>query len=183
MLLLVPIVAMFVVVGVGLFRVRPSAGLGQPAPNFSLPLLHNEAKKVGPANLRGRPAVINFWASWCTPCRQEAPELAQVSANEDRVSFLGVNFLDGRSPALAYEKEFGITFPSVRDTSGRIPKQLYGVTGAPETFFLDSNGRVVGRFIGALPPGRLSQIIDQLVNLRPGAVLDISGRGTQGAIP
>lgn len=183
MLLLVPVVALFVVVGVGLFKSRPAAQLGGPAPAFSLPVLGEESRKLGPADLKGRPAVINFWASWCTPCRQEAPELAKVAESDDRVRFLGVNFLDGQTQALAYVKEFGIKYPSVRDTSGRVPKQLYGVTGAPETFFLDAKGNVVGRYIGGFAPGQLARLVDDLVALQPGQTLNITGRGSQGAIP
>ena len=181
-LLLVPLVLLLTVAGVGLFRASPRAGLGGPAPAFSLPTLADPDVRMGPADLRGRPAVLNFWASWCAPCRDEAPELAEVSASVTDVAFLGVNILDGRDPARDYEREFGIAYPSVRDATGRIPK-LYRVTGAPETFFLDAEGLVVGRFIGAFPSGLLADLVDDLRRLPPGETLRITGTGDSRPIP
>lgn len=179
---LAPLVLALTVGGFALFRAAPEAELLRPAPPFSLPTLRDPSVRTGPADLGGRPAVINFWASWCTPCRDEAPELARASEGSPDVAFLGVNIMDGREEATRYEDEFGIGFPSVRDAAGRIPR-LYRVTGAPETFFLDAEGRIVGHFIGAFPPGRLEALVADLRGLAPGEVLSITGRGETRPIP
>ncbi|HVL82316.1 MAG TPA: redoxin domain-containing protein [Actinomycetota bacterium] len=176
LLWLAPLAAVLAVSGVALFRASPQAELLRPAPAFSLPVLRNPDARMGPEDLRGRPAVLNFWASWCTPCRDEAPELARAAAEHRGVAFLGVNIRDGRDEATRYEDEFEIRYPSVRDATGRTTRS-YRVTGAPETFFLDPQGRVVGHFIGAFAPGQLDQIVSELAQLRPGEVLRITGRG------
>jgi cytochrome c biogenesis protein CcmG, thiol:disulfide interchange protein DsbE len=95
------------------------------------------------ASLRGRPAVINFWASWCGPCRKEAPELARLqSALGPRARLVGVNWNDGASGARAFIRKYGWRFPNVRDADGLVGNR-YGLSGLPTTFVLDSRGRIV----------------------------------------
>lgn len=183
LLIVLPVVALFVVVGIGLFTTRPEAELGRPAPSFSLPTLADPERELGPADLRGQPAVVNFWASWCEPCRDEAPEFARVAGEHGgRVRFLGVQILDGRDEGLAYVEEFGIPYPSVRDASGRIA-DLYGVTGVPETVFLDAEGAIVGTYIGGFAEGQLADLVARLLSLRADEVLDITGRGETRPVP
>lgn len=179
-LLLVPLVVVFVVAGVALFRVRPAA-VGAPAPGFTLPSLADPDERIALADLRGRPVVLNFWASWCDPCRDEAAELAEVARAHPEVRFLGVNILDGRSDAQAYEREFSIGYPSVQDTRGVVADR-YEVTGAPETFFIDADGRLVGRHIGAFT-GQLDDLVAQLPTLGPEEILNITGRGETRPVP
>ena len=169
--------------GVGLFRARPSAVLGKPAPGFSLPDLRSPGRTISLAGLRGRPVVVNFWASWCDPCRAEAPELVEVwEAHREDVTFLGINILDGRDEALDFLKEYGVGYQTARDASGRVAKQ-YGVTGIPETVFIDGRGNVVGKFIGSFAPGQLEPLVSSLVALPPGDTLDITGRGETRPVP
>lgn len=181
-LLLVPVVALLAVGGVALFRVRPTAELGRPAPGFELPRLDGDGT-IALAGLRGTPVVINFWASWCEPCKDEAPELARAWEElGDAVRFLGVNILDGRDDALAFARRYGLGYPSLRDTRGVVAKR-YGVTGVPETVFIDASGRVAGAYIGAFTSGRLLELTRELADLEPGQTLRITGRGEAEAVP
>jgi cytochrome c biogenesis protein CcmG/thiol:disulfide interchange protein DsbE len=100
--------------------------------------------------LRGTPVVVNFWASWCGPCREEAPLLA--AANEtygDRVRFIGVDILDERGSARDFMREYGWTYPSVFDPSGAIRDGL-GLLGQPVTLFYDASGELVDTWTGPL---------------------------------
>jgi cytochrome c biogenesis protein CcmG, thiol:disulfide interchange protein DsbE len=113
--------------------------------------------KVSIAELSGTPVVLNLWASWCTPCREEAPRLR---AGWERlgprgVVFLGLNIQDLRGDARAFSNEFGLTYPSVRDARRGVADD-YGATGIPETFFVDAHGRVVGHVIGVVSADQLA---------------------------
>ena len=134
-----------------------------PAPAFSLDVLWPRAVTWPPAlrralrdgrvdlrELRGRPLVINFWASWCGPCRDEAPTLnASARLHAGEVVFLGVDVQDLRGDALAFSREFGTPYVSVRD-SGNGAYEDYGLTGVPETFYVDAAGRVIAHTPGAI---------------------------------
>jgi cytochrome c biogenesis protein CcmG/thiol:disulfide interchange protein DsbE len=179
---LVPVVALFVVGGIGLFRARPPAQLGKPAPAFSLPSLHDPNDFIAVRALRGRMLVMNFWASWCDPCKQEAPFLAAAAKTHPNVKFLGVQILDGIEEGRRYEQHYGIPYESVRDARGSVAK-TYGVTGVPETVFVDSAGDVVGKYIGALDKKTLAGILDDLAKLKPGRLLTIEGSGETRPVP
>ncbi|HET7590568.1 MAG TPA: TlpA disulfide reductase family protein [Solirubrobacterales bacterium] len=103
------------------------------------------------SELRGTPVVLNLWASWCTPCREEAPRLEQGWERWGRrgVAYLGLNIQDLRGDAREFARRFGITHPSVRDARRGVADS-YGATGIPETFFVDPRGRVVGHVIGVV---------------------------------
>lgn len=182
LLIVAPAAALLALMGVTLFTASPAARLGGPAPPFELPDVREPSRSLSLAGLRGRPAVLNFWASWCEPCREEAPELARVSEGHPGVAFLGVNILDGRQDAIGYLDRYGLRYPSVRDATGRVAKE-YAVTGVPETVFVDARGRVAGKFIGAFAEGQLAAIVERLETLPPGETLDIAGRGRTKPIP
>lgn len=103
------------------------------------------------AALRGTAVVLTFWASWCHPCREEAPILASGwrSARREGVLYLGLNMEDGESAAKAFLAEFEIGYPSLRE-SGSAVARSFGASGIPETYFLDRDGEVVAHVIGAL---------------------------------
>jgi thiol-disulfide isomerase/thioredoxin len=94
-------------------------------------------------SLRGKPAAINFWASWCEPCRKETPELERLSRSLNGTDHLvGVDYSDDRGSAQAFIREFRVTYPVLRDPDGVIGDR-YGVTGLPTTVILSSRGRIV----------------------------------------
>jgi cytochrome c biogenesis protein CcmG/thiol:disulfide interchange protein DsbE len=118
------------------------AGKIVPAPQFTRSRL-DASGKLSLASLRGKVVVMNFWASWCVPCKQEAGTLQAGSrrwAGKD-VVFLGVNEQDLRGRARAFMKRYGLTYPQIGDDGPLVGH--FGVTGFPETFFVDRRGRVI----------------------------------------
>jgi cytochrome c biogenesis protein CcmG/thiol:disulfide interchange protein DsbE len=120
------------------------------APDFTLERLDGGGE-LELSSLRGDAVVLNAWASWCIPCKEEAPYLEQLwRDNRSRgVVVVGLNAKDLRSDARRFVDRFDLTFPVIRDGSGDTIRE-YGVTGFPETFVLDREGRVVEAFAGAV---------------------------------
>jgi cytochrome c biogenesis protein CcmG, thiol:disulfide interchange protein DsbE len=136
----------------------PANPVGSVAPDFELTDL--EGGTVRLSDLRGRPVLLNFWASWCTSCKLESPVLergAEVWAASD-VAFLGVAVKDSRKWALEYAEESGLNYPSGLDPTGSTMR-AYGVTGTPETFIIDPDGVVTARWIGPLSSSTLEQLL------------------------
>lgn len=139
------IVAIAVVAAIGgdaraLLDGSGSGAAGQPAPPLPAEVL--VPPRVTIDSLRGRPAAINFWASWCEPCRQEAPGFARLSRElRGRASLVGVDWEDERDAALAFIDEYGWSFPIVRASGGELAAS-YGVVGLPATVILNRVGRI-----------------------------------------
>jgi cytochrome c biogenesis protein CcmG/thiol:disulfide interchange protein DsbE len=117
------------------------------APSFTLERLDGS----GPltlSDLRGKAVIVNFWASWCEPCKDEAPFLQQTYERYrgQGLVVLGVDVEDFRKDAQRFVKRYGITYPNVRDVKKETIGK-WGVTGYPETFFVDRTGRIVGERI------------------------------------
>jgi cytochrome c biogenesis protein CcmG, thiol:disulfide interchange protein DsbE len=125
----------------------------RPAPDFELKLYSGETVRL--SDFKGdKPVVINFWASWCPPCREEAPALAEAAARfEGEVVFLGIVINDSQAAAEAFMDEFGITYGNGPDDSNIA--RAYRLTGIPETFWIDKKGRIVAHWIGAIDEDRL----------------------------
>jgi cytochrome c biogenesis protein CcmG, thiol:disulfide interchange protein DsbE len=122
------------------------AAIGKPAPDFSLDRL-DRAGTLQLSSLRGKVVVLNFWASWCFPCKQEAPALAAASKRwGDRVVVLGVDVNDFQGEARRFARKYGLTYPLVHDNRN-VTSPKYGLTGLPETFFIDRRGKVVEHVI------------------------------------
>jgi len=127
-----------------------SGPFGTPAPRFSLPSLSNQNTVLSLATFRGRPLVINFWASWCGPCRTEMPLLeAAFRAEHGKVAFLGVDSNDTASAAKAFLAQVHVTYPAVSDPSASLATR-FGLLGLPTTVFISPTGKIVGRHIGEL---------------------------------
>lgn len=145
-----PALAFVALLTIGLLRTTPNVKPGAEAPSFELDRLDGKGRISSERNLKGRPVVINFWASWCVPCRQEAPLLEEAwqRYGKDGVIFLGIDIQDAREDGLAFVREFGLTFPQARDPNGEAAGK-FGVTGIPETFFIDHNWRFLAIAEGA----------------------------------
>jgi thiol-disulfide isomerase/thioredoxin len=115
------------------------------------------------AQLKGTPVVVNIWASWCDPCRREAPLLASAAKTYgDRVQFLGVDILDTRDSARSKIEAWGITYPSVYDSSGDVRDQL-GLLGQPDTLFFDASGTLVSTHPQELDAPTLNSELHELL--------------------
>jgi cytochrome c biogenesis protein CcmG/thiol:disulfide interchange protein DsbE len=113
--------------------------------------------------LRGHPDVINFWASWCVPCRDEAPNHnASAKAHSGAVAFIGIDIQDLVPDAHKFLRELHVPYVSVRDKSSGTYR-AYGLTGVPETYYLDRRGRIVGHSIGAVSRRELEQQLAALL--------------------
>ena len=138
--------------------VKTSPLIGTQAPDFTLTTFDGEDLKL--SDLEGKTVLLNFWASWCMPCKQEAPALERSwqKYKDKGVIFVGVNVWDENSNALKYLAKFGGGYPHALDPNEEIQID-YGVGGVPETYFIDSSGVVRDKFTGPLT----EQIIDYFV--------------------
>src|SRR6266542_11866 len=165
------------------------SGKKPAAPQFTLPLLWTRAEtwpqdarralgdgRLSLRELRGHPVVINFWASWCVPCKHEAPLLAaSARAHAGKVAFLGIDVQDFRSDARKFLDRFDTPYVSVR--AGGDVYDEYGLTGVPETYWLDRRGRSPGPYRGSEPPGRNELARFALASYRGGRVSSAQLRG------
>ncbi len=148
---------------------RAARGELPEAPSFALERLDSEGQ-LELESLRGKAVVINFWASWCFPCREEAPYLEQVwrDRRAQGVVVIGLDSKDFREDARRFAQEFDLTFPLVYDGPGDLSNE-YGVPKFPETFVLDRQGRVVDAILGQVntdeDKARLRAAIDRALAL------------------
>jgi cytochrome c biogenesis protein CcmG/thiol:disulfide interchange protein DsbE len=134
------------------------------APSFTFTTFEGET--ISSADLLGKGVVLNFWASWCDPCRDEA-ELLEATWRREQgndIIFLGLDYLDQEPAALAYLEEFGITYPNGPDLQSAAARS-YGIKGVPETFFIDPQGKIVETVIG--PIASQAQMDEYLDRIRP----------------
>ena len=131
------------------------------APDFSLGLFDGSTFTLSDALKSGKPVVVNFWASWCGPCADEAPLLQDAARrNSDRVTFVGVDVQDQDVDAQAFMRKYGITYPNGSGNTGPISIQ-YGMRGVPETYFIAPDGRLVRKW-NTLTAADLEQFLGEL---------------------
>lgn len=136
--------------------------VGRPAAAFELQAL--DGTRVSLAALHGSPVVVNFWASWCLPCRDEAPMLVAADAEyrAKGVRIIGIVYQDSVENAREFMRRYGQTYPGLLDPDGRTAID-YGVRGIPETFFIDAAGIVRSRQLGALTADALRRQIEGIL--------------------
>ncbi|PKB61912.1 MAG: hypothetical protein BZY79_01450 [SAR202 cluster bacterium Casp-Chloro-G4] len=157
-----------VVLGIGLANRSPVTGrsgvtrIGKPAPPMAFTTFNGQRFDL--QELQGKPVVINFWASWCGPCRQEATVLERLwqTYGDSDVVFVGVDIQDSEKDARAFISEFGVSYPNGMDADGRISID-YGVIGIPVTFLVDRDGVVARRWVGGVRQSQITPWLDELV--------------------
>lgn len=126
----------------------PSALIGKPFPNFALPVLDETSRMLTRDDLKGKPALVNVWATWCLSCRQEHPVLTKL-ANQGVVIY-GVNYKDDRKAAQDWLRTLHNPYRhNIEDAAGTLGLDL-GVYGAPETFFIDAQGIIRDKYVGVI---------------------------------
>jgi cytochrome c biogenesis protein CcmG/thiol:disulfide interchange protein DsbE len=137
-------------------------GAGEKAPPFEITTFDGQTLKL--ADLRGQVVVVNFWASWCIPCEQEAAELENTwrRYKDKGVVFIGVDYVDTETAAKAFMQRFDITYPNGPDLGTRI-SQAYRIKGVPETYVVDKTGRLASVKIGPFQQGEMAGVIEPLL--------------------
>ncbi|MDI6746653.1 MAG: DsbE family thiol:disulfide interchange protein [Rhodocyclaceae bacterium] len=143
-------------------REVPSPLVGKPAPDFSVPQLHDEAAMFSPQEMAGKVWLLNVWASWCVSCREEHPILNEF-AKSGTTPLVGLNYKDKREDGIRWLARFGDPYLlSAVDSDGRVGIN-YGVYGVPETYVIDKAGVIRFKQIGPVTPAVLQQKIIPLV--------------------
>ena len=167
-LLLALVLAAGLARGVGDSPFGVSEAQFETAAPFALPAL--DGQRIVLLDHADGPVFLYFWASWCAPCRREAPLIQRLWPEFEAAgySFIGVNILDGTQDALAFVEQYGLTFPQVRDEAGSVYLD-YGVYGLPESFFLRPGLAVAQKFVGELTEAELREMLDALAANGDGA--------------
>lgn len=161
------VLAFFALLSYGLWR-NPGQEVGGTVPlsgvarDFRATTL--DGKPLGLAEHRGQVVVINFWGSWCVPCAAESAELNRTYQRyQDRgVVFIGIAWADQEGEARKFVQKYAVPYPTALDSEARIAVD-YGITGVPETFLIDREGRLVEKWVGPVTTARLSGLIDPLL--------------------
>ncbi|MEA2622309.1 MAG: cytochrome c biosis protein CcmG, thiol:disulfide interchange protein DsbE [Chloroflexota bacterium] len=140
----------------------PAAQLGRQAPAFALERLGGG--RLALDELRGKPIILNFWASWCLPCRDEAPMLTGLAADyaSHGLQVVGIVYRDDTASAIDFMSRYGQTYPGLLDPGQRTALD-YGVFGVPETYFIDAAGAIRARQLGPLSASALRSTVEKIL--------------------
>lgn len=145
--------------------VRSGVEVGQPAPDFMLDTL--DGSEVSLADYEGQPVLINFWASWCPPCRLEMPALVSAYETHKDKGFvilaIDLTFQDALPDVEAFVKEFGMTFPVLLDYDGTVTNERYRLLGLPMSVFVNREGVVTRTHIGAMTGEQIDQFVGEIL--------------------
>lgn len=152
--------------------------LAKPGAPFTLTMF--DGRKLSLEDLRGKAVFLNFWASWCLPCREEARDLeaAWKKVKDKNLVFVGIALQDTDKAAQEFLKEFNITYPNGKDESGKIAVD-YGTWGIPESFFIDPQGRITYKHVGGI---RAALVIAKLEEAAKGIVSAQEGKGDYSTV-
>lgn len=142
----------------------PRLEAGEPVPTAQLERLGADGT-ASLADYRGQWVLVNVWASWCTPCRDEAPDLRRFHERHGGRDFtlLGIATQDGSDPALEFAREYELDYPHLRDPSGRYSREELGTTGVPETFLVAPDGTLALHYPGVIDNEWLSERVVPLI--------------------
>lgn len=132
---------------------------GKPAPNFKAATVDGEVFTL--SSYKGKGVIINFWATWCGPCKAEMPDLNRMTAAHPNLAVLGVNYQQPHQAIARFAKRTEVSFPLLVDEEGLISTR-YGVMGLPTSFFVDTQGIVVGVHVGVLNEARLAPWLEKM---------------------
>ena len=172
------LVALIVVIGLVMRGGTERSGLGiisigratdvrpRPAPDFVLTSF--DGQRIQLSDYRGQVVVLNFWATWCPPCRVEAPVLQRAAERLESagVTILGIDVWDDQAAAIEFLNEMGVTYLNAEDATRLIPVE-FGVTGLPETFVIDRQGVLVRRWVGPLTDDELDELLAPVLAAAP----------------
>lgn len=161
-LLVVAILIIAFVVGLALARQQQTQPTNGLAPDFSVTTFDNQT--INLRDLRGKIVLLNFWASWCVPCKREAPILQSVweQYRDQDVILLGIAYVDSDSSSRAFIEEYGITYPNAPDVGTHI-SDAYNITGVPETFIIDRDGTIAEFIYAEVTEAGLTRALDRLL--------------------
>ena len=138
----------------------PAPVVGAPAPDFTLQTVDGESLRL--SDLRGKVVAVNFWATWCAPCRLEMPDVQDRAERfPDRLAVIGVDFAETAEEVAAFRREVGVDFPLLLDPEADV-QRLYRVLGYPTTFFIDEEGTIRFQHIGLMSGGQLDEYLKQM---------------------
>ena len=142
--------------------VNTVAPINRPAPDFTVTTLDGQQLRM--SDLRGKTVVLNIWASWCDPCKQEAGELNRAYAQYQgrNVAFVGIAFNDDTDPMRDFVKQYGVPYPVALDPEGKISIDL-GITGVPETYIVNPDGQMTQKWVGPITAKQLTTLLAPLV--------------------